>query len=123
MVYRYYETVERAVRYRFGHRLSYTTFAVDALTATLTGIDTATVELAVSNTGVREGKYVVQVYGATTAGAVRRPAQELRAFTKIKLAPSETRIVTVELDRRRCRTRGSDASRSLSIARASGIGP
>ncbi|XVQ82934.1 glycoside hydrolase family 3 C-terminal domain-containing protein [Microbispora siamensis] len=98
--YRYYETVELPVRYPFGHGLSYTTFAVDGLTITRTGGDTATVTVRVTNTGERAGKHVVQVYVATTAGPVRRPARELRAFTKVSLAPGESRAITLSLDRR-----------------------
>ncbi|WP_328710421.1 glycoside hydrolase family 3 C-terminal domain-containing protein [Microbispora hainanensis] len=98
--YRYYETVELPVRYPFGHGLSYTTFATDGLTVTRTGDDRATVTVRVTNTGDRAGKHVVQVYVSTTAGPVRRPARELRAFTKVSLAPGESRLVTLHLDRR-----------------------
>ncbi|WP_249346227.1 glycoside hydrolase family 3 C-terminal domain-containing protein [Microbispora sp. H11081] len=98
--YRYYETVELPVRYPFGHGLSYTTFEVGGLTVTRTGDDTATVTVRVTNTGERAGKHVVQVYVATAAGPVRRPARELRAFSKVSLAPGESRTVTLPLDRR-----------------------
>ncbi|MEU6426843.1 glycoside hydrolase family 3 C-terminal domain-containing protein [Microbispora sp. NPDC046973] len=98
--YRYYETVELPVRYPFGHGLSYTTFAIDDLRVARTGGDTATVTVRVTNTGDRPGKHVVQVYVATVAGPVRRPARELRAFTKVALAPGESRTVALPLDRR-----------------------
>ncbi|MEU1515161.1 glycoside hydrolase family 3 C-terminal domain-containing protein [Streptomyces sp. NPDC005811] len=98
--YRHYESVGRAVRYPFGHGLSYTTFETDALSVDVTGDDTATVRLRVTNTGERTGKHVVQVYVATTAGRVRRPARELRAFTKVELRPGESRIVELLLERR-----------------------
>ncbi|MEV7804240.1 glycoside hydrolase family 3 C-terminal domain-containing protein [Microbispora sp. NPDC088329] len=98
--YRYYETVELPVRYPFGHGLSYTTFAIRGLKVVRTGDDTATVTVTVTNTGARPGKHVVQVYVATSAGPVRRPARELRAFTKVALAPGESRTVTLPLDRR-----------------------
>jgi beta-glucosidase len=98
--YRYYETVELPVRYPFGHGLSYTTFATSGLTVTRTGDDRATVTVRVTNTGDRPGKHVVQVYVSTAAGPVRRPVRELRAFTKVSLAPGESRTVTLRLDRR-----------------------
>lgn len=98
--YRWYATVGLPVRYPFGHGLSYTTFAVSDLTVAATGPDTARVSVAVSNTGARAGQHVVQVYVATAAGPVRRPARELRAFTKVRLEPGETRPVTLDLDRR-----------------------
>ena len=98
--YRHYETVGRAVRYPFGHGLSYTTFETGELSVDVTGDDTATVRLRVTNTGERVGKHVVQVYVATTAGRVRRPARELRAFTKVALRPGESRTVELPLGRR-----------------------
>jgi beta-glucosidase len=98
--YRWYETLRTPVRYPFGYGLSYTTFTTSDLTVEATGDDTARVTVTVTNTGKRSGRHVVQVYVATTAGPVRRPARELRAFTKVALAPGETRTVALELDRR-----------------------
>ncbi|MFJ3779041.1 glycoside hydrolase family 3 C-terminal domain-containing protein [Streptomyces sp. NPDC090075] len=98
--YRHYASVGRAVRYPFGHGLSYTTFETDELSVDVTGDDTATVRLRVTNTGEHTGKHVVQVYVATTAGRVRRSARELRAFTKVELRPGESRIVELPLERR-----------------------
>jgi beta-glucosidase len=98
--YRYYATAEVPVRYPFGHGLSYTTFATTGLEVAVTGADTATVAVTVANTGNRAGRHVVQVYVASEAGPVRRPARELRAFTKISLAPGESRTVELTLDRR-----------------------
>lgn len=98
--YRYYETADVDVRYPFGHGLSYTTFETNALSVTVTGDDTATVSVTVTNTGPVTGKHVIQVYVATSAGPVRRPTRELRAFTKIELAPGETRTVDLALERR-----------------------
>jgi beta-glucosidase len=98
--YRWYATVGLPVRYPFGHGLSYTTFAVSDLTVAATGPDTVRASVAVTNTGARAGQHVVQVYVATAAGPVRRPARELRAFTKVRLEPGETRTVTLDLDRR-----------------------
>ncbi|SDG70458.1 beta-glucosidase [Lentzea fradiae] len=98
--YRYYETAEVEVRYPFGHGLTYTTFETSGLSVTPTGDDSALVSVTVTNTGPVAGKHVVQVYAATSAGPVRRPARELRAFTKIALAPGESRTVELELGRR-----------------------
>jgi beta-glucosidase len=98
--YRHFETVGRAVRYPFGHGLSYTTFQTAELQVAAAGVDTATATLTVTNTGERPGRHVVQLYVATTAGPVRRPARELRAFTKVSLAAGESRTVRFDLDRR-----------------------
>jgi beta-glucosidase len=98
--YRGYATLGRPVRYAFGHGLSYTTFAATDLTVEPTGPDTARVSVAVTNTGARAGKHLVQVYVGTSAGPVRRPARELRAFAKVALEPGESRTVRFDLDRR-----------------------
>lgn len=98
--YRWYGTTGTPVRYPFGHGLSYTTFAVGDLVVESTGEDSARASVTVTNTGTRAGKHVVQVYVAAEAGPVRRPARELRAFTKVRLAPGESRTVTFELGRR-----------------------
>ncbi|MGR7023121.1 glycoside hydrolase family 3 C-terminal domain-containing protein [Geodermatophilus sp. URMC 62] len=98
--YRGLVTQGRPVRYPFGHGLSYTTFATADLRVEVTGRDTATVSVTVGNTGDRAGRHVVQVYVSTTAGPVRRPLRELRAFTKVALAPGESREVTLALHRR-----------------------
>jgi beta-glucosidase len=98
--YRHYETAEVPVRYPFGHGLSYTTFETSDLQVRTTGDAGATVTLTVTNTGDRPGRHVVQVYVATTAGPVRRPARELRAFGKVSLGPEESTSLAFELDRR-----------------------
>ncbi|MET8983555.1 glycoside hydrolase family 3 C-terminal domain-containing protein [Streptomyces sp. NPDC004539] len=98
--YRYYESAEVAVRHPFGHGLSYTTFEQSDLRVTATGRDTATVSVTVTNTGERFGKHVVQVYVAPAARPVRSPVRELRAFTKVALAPGDRTTVELVLDRR-----------------------
>jgi len=98
--YRHYETAELAVRYPFGHGLSYTTFRTSQLRVISTGDDSVHVAVTVENTGQVAGKHVVQVYVATQAGPVRRPARELRAFAKVALEPEESRTIELDLDRR-----------------------
>jgi beta-glucosidase len=98
--YRAYATLEQPVRYAFGHGLSYTTFATSDLTVEATGPATARATVTVTNTGERAGKHVVQVYVATAAGPVRRPARELRAFAKVALEQGQSRTVEFDLHRR-----------------------
>jgi beta-glucosidase len=98
--YRHFVATGSTVRYPFGHGLSYTTVETSDLRVRSTGADGATVSVTVTNTGGRAGRHVVQVYVGTTAGPVRRPARELRAFRKVSLEPGESRTVTVALDRR-----------------------
>jgi beta-glucosidase len=98
--YRHHVTTGTPVRYPFGHGLSYTTVETTDLQVRTDGNDRATVTVTVTNTGERAGRHVVQVYVATSAGPVRRPARELRAFGKVALEPGESQTVTFELDRR-----------------------
>jgi beta-glucosidase len=98
--YRHFVTTATPVRYPFGHGLGYTTVETSDLQVRAAGDDAATVTLTVTNTGERAGRHVVQVYVATTAGPVRRPARELRAFTKVALEAGEARTVSIDLGRR-----------------------
>ncbi|MEH0628482.1 glycoside hydrolase family 3 C-terminal domain-containing protein [Streptomyces stelliscabiei] len=98
--YRYYETADVAVRYPFGHGLSYTSFEQTDFHVTPTGPDTATVSVTVTNTGERSGKHVLQLYVAAPERPVSSPARELRGFAKVALAPGESGTVEMNLDRR-----------------------
>ncbi|MDG4666156.1 glycoside hydrolase family 3 C-terminal domain-containing protein [Mycobacterium sp. 236(2023)] len=97
--YRWHETVGLPARYPFGHGLSYSTFDVDALRVEVTGADTVRASVTVANTGGRAGRHVVQVYVSTSAGPVRRPRRELRAFAKLHFEYGEKQTATIELDR------------------------
>ncbi|CAM5467696.1 family 78 glycoside hydrolase catalytic domain [Leifsonia shinshuensis] len=97
--YRYYTTVGRAVRYPFGHGLSYTTFE-SALEVEATGADSAIARVTVTNTGAVAGAHVVQLYVAPSNAPVRRPTRELAGFTKVRLEPGESTRVEIPLVRR-----------------------
>jgi beta-glucosidase len=67
-----------------------------------TGSTVATVTIRVTNTGARTGSAVPQLYVGMPrprAGEVQPPRQ-LKAFTKVRLAPGASRTVTLRLDRR-----------------------
>src|SRR5215208_5505040 len=86
--------------YPFGHGLSYTTFAYRNLRASaesLSGADTLTVSVDVTNSGTRAGDEVVQLYVQHQGSAVERPVRELRGYRRISLRPGETRTVTLPL--------------------------
>ena len=88
--------------YPFGFGLSYTTFAYRALTATRRG-DHIDVSVAVTNTGTVAGEEIVQLYASFPGTAAPRPAKLLRGFTRVPLAPGQTRMVhmAVPLDQLR----------------------
>ncbi|KFZ14141.1 hypothetical protein V501_03399 [Pseudogymnoascus sp. VKM F-4519 (FW-2642)] len=94
--YRYYEKVERAVLFPFGHGLSYTTFEFSDL-----NVEKTRVVLKVTNTGGRAGREVIQLYiGADEhASRISRPKKELKGFAKVFLKMSETQEVIIQLDR------------------------
>lgn len=98
--YRYYNTAEMAVRYPFGHGLSYTSFAYGDVVTQLQPDGNVTVTLSVTNTGSRAGHEVVQVYVRDVAARVFRPAHELKAFTKVYLQAGATTTVQFTLDAR-----------------------
>lgn len=90
--YRWYDARKMAVRWPFGHGLSYTGFSyrAAALSAdTLTEDGSVTVSLTVRNTGERAGSEVVQLYVADETGTAGRPPKELRHFAKVTLNPGQ----------------------------------
>ena len=91
--YRYYQTAGVPVAFPFGYGLSYTSFAYSELKA-----DARSVTLTVTNTGSRAGAEIVQVYAAKPDAQIFRPAQELKAFTKVWLEAGESKTVTLPLD-------------------------
>lgn len=99
MGYRYYDTHEMHVLFPFGHGLSYTTFEYTNL-AVDENEHGATITFDLTNTGDRAGQAVPQLYVANHASHVPMPTKELRAFTKVAVAPGETKVVTLKLNRR-----------------------
>ncbi|NTV40389.1 MAG: beta-glucosidase, partial [Demequinaceae bacterium] len=101
--YRHYDLRHAAVAYPFGFGLSYTTFEIDGVEASVRGSGadaTVTVAARVTNTGAREGAEVVQVYIGDPASLVARPVRELKGFARVSLEPGESRTVRLELDSR-----------------------
>jgi beta-glucosidase len=86
--------------YPFGHGLSYTTFdysTLDISTPSAGTGETVTVTAWVTNTGSRAGREVVQLYTHQQLSRVKQPLRQLRAFTKIDLAPGESRLISFPL--------------------------
>ncbi|MFV0372801.1 glycoside hydrolase family 3 C-terminal domain-containing protein [Microbacterium sp.] len=92
--YRYYDKVGAAVRYPFGHGLSYTTFALADLSA-----DCDHARVTVTNTGDVAGAEVVQIYVEApdaAAGQFRAPRQ-LAGFAKVTLEPGRSTTLDIPL--------------------------
>ena len=93
--YRHFDTRKVQPRFPFGYGLSYTTFKYGKPT-----IAGNTVSVAVTNTGKREGKEVVQFYVGDVKCSVDRPVKELKGFEKVSLAPGETKTVSYTISPR-----------------------
>ena len=111
--YRYYEMVDRAPLFRFGHGLSYTTFSRSDLTIhsvpeqpTLPShgngaiTEPITASLTVTNTGSRAGAEVVQLWVLPPPTGVNRPVRELKGFAKIFLQPGESKQAEIVVDKK-----------------------
>jgi beta-glucosidase len=100
--YRYYDKKHIAPLFPFGFGLSYTTFDYSALKLSaheLNPDDTLQVSIDITNTGLRAGKEVVQLYVRDQQSRLQRPEKELKAFTKVQLEPGERKTVTLSIAR------------------------
>jgi beta-glucosidase len=90
----------RAPLFPFGYGLSYTTFTFENLRVEPQQIGTgatAKVTVDVTNTGMREGDEVAQLYVHQRVASVTRPVKELRGFKRVTLKPSEKTTVEFTL--------------------------
>ncbi|MCX5118433.1 glycoside hydrolase family 3 C-terminal domain-containing protein [Micromonospora sp. NBC_00362] len=86
--------------YPFGHGLSYTRFRYGQLRAGAQSVaadGTITASVDVTNVGSRTGTEVVQLYTHQRTSRDTTPIRQLKAFQQVKLAPGQTRTVTLRL--------------------------
>lgn len=84
----------------FGYGLSYTKFKIEDIRLDKPVIqsgESATVLVDVRNTGSREGAEVVQMYIHDAVSSVTRPVKELKGFRKVRLAPGESKTVSMTI--------------------------
>jgi beta-glucosidase len=93
--YRWFARQREQALFAFGHGLSYTSFDYSDLE--VSGGDTITASLTVTNTGAREGADVPQLYLTEAAG---EPRMRLLGFERVQLRPGDSRRVTVTADPR-----------------------
>ncbi len=81
--------------------MSYTSFEIDNLQISRPSLapgETLEVSARVRNTGSRAGKEVLQFYVAPPESTLFRPQKELKAFSKMELAPGESLVVQIKLE-------------------------
>ncbi|HEY0666779.1 MAG TPA: beta-glucosidase BglX [Sphingobacteriaceae bacterium] len=86
--------------YPFGYGLSYTTFKYNDIILNKSSFkpgESIVAEVTVSNTGLKEGKEVVQLYIRDLVGSVTRPVKELKGFQKIHLKAGESKTVSFKI--------------------------
>jgi beta-glucosidase len=91
--YKWFEATNKQPLFPFGFGLSYTTYAYSGLT-----VDDAkrTVHFTVRNTGAHEGTEIAEVYVALPPAA-KEDYKRLAAWQRVKLAPGESKEVTLAL--------------------------
>jgi beta-glucosidase len=102
--YRGYEHNHVKPLYPFGYGLSYTTFQYSHIEVKQEGESSGgaryNVTFDVTNTGHVAGADVAQVYVAEAEPKVPRPLKELKGFSRVDLAPGETKHVSIPLNSR-----------------------
>ena len=97
--YRYYDTFNVDVLFPFGYGLSYTTFRYDDLKVEGT-FPNLKVTFSIENNGNVSGSEVSQLYIHHRNPTIFKAKRELKGFAKVHLEPSESIIITLNLDSR-----------------------
>jgi beta-glucosidase len=96
--YKWYDAEKKPVLFPFGFGLSYTTYEYSDLN--VISSDSTTVTFRVRNTGSRAGTEIAQVY-ASLPDAAGEPPKRLIGWTRVELAPGESRGVSVAVPKDR----------------------
>jgi len=87
-------------QYQFGFGLSYTSFEYSNLSVNKNVFspgDTATIHVTVKNSGIRDGKEVVELFASDLVASLTPDVKRLRGFEKIDLKAGESKTVTFRL--------------------------
>ncbi len=90
--YKWYDAEKKPVLFPFGFGLSYTTYAYSGLT--VKSGDGLAISFTVKNTGKRAGTEIAQVY-ASLPDSAGEPPKRLIGWTRVELAPGESKQVSV----------------------------
>jgi len=98
--YKWFEEQHKKPLFAFGFGLSYTTYAYSGLSV---DSGTKTVRFTVKNTGKRSGIEIAEVYARLPLSA-DEPYRRLVGWTRVGLAPGESKAVSVSIDDRVLKT-------------------
>lgn len=84
--------------YPFGYGLSYSNYSYSDFTVEESG-EAFHASVSVTNTGDCAGEETVQLYVRDKVGSIVRPVKELKAFTKVMLAPGGQQTVTLTVNK------------------------
>jgi beta-glucosidase len=93
--YKWYDAEHKQVLFPFGYGLSYSTYSYSNLQ--VTPGSKVRLTFAVTNTSQRAGSEIAEVYAALPSAA-GEPPKRLVGWSKVKLAPGESKEATVEID-------------------------
>jgi beta-glucosidase len=96
--YKWYDAEKKPVLFPFGFGLSYTTFAYSGIS--VGPGDFTAVTFTVKNSGKRRGTETAEVY-ASLPDAAGEPPKRLVGWTRVELAPGESKQVSVPVSRDR----------------------
>jgi beta-glucosidase len=96
--YKWYDAEQKPVLFPFGFGLSYTTYAYSNLS--VTPGETTALTFTVKNTGAREGTEIAEIYASLPESA-GEPPKRLIGWTRVELAPAESKRVSVPVNRDR----------------------
>ena len=94
--YKWYEAQHKQPLFAFGFGLSYTTYAYSGLSVNSAA---KTVTFSVKNAGKRAGTEIAEVYAKLPKGA-DESFKRLAGWSRVTLAPGESKTVTVAIDAR-----------------------
>lgn len=96
--YKWYDAEKKPVLFPFGFGLSYTTYAYSGLN--VKGSKDTEVSFTIRNTGKRAGTEIAEVY-ASLPDAAGEPPKRLIGWTRVELAPGESKQVSISVPRQR----------------------
>ena len=94
--YRYFDAMNKRVRYPFGYGLSYTTFSYKNLKAEVKK-DSLFVSFLIKNEGDMDAKDVPQIYIGKNSSSTFRAKKELKGFDKVLVKAHEEKEMSIEI--------------------------